>query len=59
MTNILFIVLPMAIVYALFRAWMYWRAGKPMWMAQFIILTCFMLAVLGYELWMTYGKAGP
>lgn len=58
MNNILLIVLPMAVVYAVFRAWMYWRAGKTIWMAQFIIITCFMLAVLAYEIWMTYGRGG-
>lgn len=56
MSNLLLIILPLAIAYAVLRAVMHYRAGRKMWMAQFIILGCFMLAVLLYEIYIQFLK---
>jgi|GEM_PF-2079093 len=56
--NLLLAILPFCIAYAIVRAVMHYRAGRKMWMAQMLIISGFMLAVLLYEIWLTYFKNG-
>lgn len=44
--------LPLIILYVVFRAVMHYRAGRKQWCIQFCIIAGFLTCILGYELWL-------